>query len=79
VLRPLPGTLTLGEIGQELEVPESTLKSHTRAIYRKLGVTSRPDAIQRGQDLGILLSGTAESVASDHTAGRRAPRSLRGH
>lgn len=63
VLRLLRGTLTLGEVGQELYVSKNTIKSHTQAIYRKLGVTDRRDAIRRGQDLGILLSGRATSVA----------------
>jgi ATP/maltotriose-dependent transcriptional regulator MalT len=58
VLRLLRGTLTLREIGQELGVSKNTIKSHTQAIYRKLRVADRHDAIGRGQDLGILLSGT---------------------
>ncbi len=32
----------------------NTIKSHVRAVYRKLGVSSRRDAIQRGRELGIL-------------------------
>jgi ATP/maltotriose-dependent transcriptional regulator MalT len=50
----LAGTLSLREIGQEMYVSLNTVKSHTRAIYRKLGVTNRHDAIRRGRELAIL-------------------------
>ena len=56
VLRFLAGTLSLREIGEELYVSMNTVKSHTRAIYRKLGVSSRHDAIRRGRELAILPS-----------------------
>jgi LuxR family transcriptional regulator, maltose regulon positive regulatory protein len=55
VLRFLPGRLSLREIGQQLDVSRNTIKSHTRAVYQKLGVSSRHDAIQRGRELGLLL------------------------
>ncbi len=54
VLRSLRGSLSLRQIGEELYVSPNTIKSHTRAIYRKLGVSSRPDAIRRAQERGIL-------------------------
>ena len=54
VLRLLRGTLTRREIAQELCVSANTIKSHVRAVYQKLGVSSRRDAIQRGRELGIL-------------------------
>jgi ATP/maltotriose-dependent transcriptional regulator MalT len=54
VLRFLHGTLSLREIGQELHVSQNTIKSHTQAIYRKLGVSTRYDAIQRCRELGLL-------------------------
>jgi ATP/maltotriose-dependent transcriptional regulator MalT len=50
----LAGTLSLREIGQEMYVSLNTVKSHTRAIYRKLGVSNRHDAIRRGRELAIL-------------------------
>ena len=53
VLRMLGGTLTLREIGHELYVSANTVKTHTQAIYRKLGVSSRHDAVARGKRLGI--------------------------
>ncbi len=53
VLRMLGGTLSLREIGNELYVSPITVKTHTQAIYRKLGVSSRHDAVARGKRLGI--------------------------
>lgn len=57
VLRFLGGTLSLREIGQALYVSQNTIKSHTRAIYQKLGVSNRHNAIKRSRELGILLQG----------------------
>jgi LuxR family maltose regulon positive regulatory protein len=54
VLRQLLGTLSLREIGRQLDVSQNTVKTHTRAIYRKLGVSTRRDAIVKGHDAGIL-------------------------
>lgn len=54
VLRMLATDLTLREIGQELYVSLNTIKTHTRAVYQKLGVSSRKEALQRGRELAIL-------------------------
>jgi ATP/maltotriose-dependent transcriptional regulator MalT len=54
VLRLLPEALSAREIAQELYVSVNTVKSQIRAIYRKLGVSSRQAAITRGRDLGML-------------------------
>lgn len=54
MLQLLRGTLTCRQIAQELYVSATTIKSHSRAIYRKLGVSSRYDAIQRAHELGIF-------------------------
>jgi LuxR family maltose regulon positive regulatory protein len=53
VLRLLAGTMSLREIARELYLSANTVKTHTRAIYRKLGVTTRHDAVERGRRLGI--------------------------
>jgi ATP/maltotriose-dependent transcriptional regulator MalT len=53
VLRLLATGLSLREIGRELYVSLNTVKSHTRAIYRKLDVSNRDDAVHRGRQLGI--------------------------
>jgi LuxR family maltose regulon positive regulatory protein len=54
VLRSLLGPASLRESAQVLNVSMNTVKTHTRAIYRKLGVSTREDAVQRGRALGIL-------------------------
>jgi LuxR family transcriptional regulator, maltose regulon positive regulatory protein len=54
VLRLLRGTLSMREIGRTLNVSQNTVKTHASAIYRKLGVSSRQDAIRRGIDMDIL-------------------------
>jgi LuxR family maltose regulon positive regulatory protein len=54
VLRLLRGSLTHSEIAAELSLSPNTIKTHTRAIYRKLGVRTREDAVTRGLDQGIL-------------------------
>lgn len=53
VLRLLRGTLSLREIGQELHLSPNTIKTHTRVIYRKLGVSTRGQAVEQGRRVGI--------------------------
>ena len=54
MLRLLRGTLSRREIGAELGVSPNTVKTHTQAIYRKLDVSNRHDAVERGRDTGLL-------------------------
>ena len=42
------------EIGGQLDLSQHTVKSQAMSIYRKLGVSSRSQAIQHGRDLGLL-------------------------
>jgi LuxR family transcriptional regulator, maltose regulon positive regulatory protein len=53
VLRYLASRLTTSEIGSELYVSVNTVRTHTKAVYRKLGVGSRQDAIAEARRLGI--------------------------
>jgi len=50
----LPTHLSLREIGERLYITRNTVKTHTIAIYRKLGATSRSEAVARGRALGLL-------------------------
>ncbi len=54
VLEMLPTHHSLGAIGTELFVSRNTVKSHTIAIYRKLGVSGRGAAVDRARELGLL-------------------------
>ena len=54
VLRLLAGDLSQREIGAELYISLNTVKGHTRSIFRKLGVSSRADAVARGRELFLL-------------------------
>jgi LuxR family maltose regulon positive regulatory protein len=54
VLHFLPTNLSLAAIGQRLYVSRNTAKSHAAAIYRKLGVTSRSDAVDIARQAGLL-------------------------
>ena len=49
VLRLLPTSLTPREIASELYLSLNTVKTHTRALYRKLGVQSRHAAIEEAR------------------------------
>jgi LuxR family maltose regulon positive regulatory protein len=46
--------LTFREIGQQLYVSQHTVKTQAISIYRKLGVSSRGQAVQRVQEIGLL-------------------------
>jgi LuxR family maltose regulon positive regulatory protein len=54
ILRLLPTSRTRSEIAQELYISINTLRTHLKNIYGKLGVNSRQEAIQRGQELKLL-------------------------
>ena len=54
ILRLLASNLSQREIGSELYVSFNTVKSHTRSIFRKLGVGTRAEAVARGRELGYL-------------------------
>jgi len=53
VLRMLQGSLSLHDIAVQLYLSDNTVKTHARAVYRKLGVHSRAEAVTlaRGRSL----------------------------
>ena len=54
VLRLMPGGLSEREIAGELYLSFNTVHTHVTAIYRKLGVSSRDEAIGHARDTGLL-------------------------
>ena len=54
VLRLLRSGLTERDIGRELYLSFNTVHSHVKAIYRKLGVSSRAAAIERARADGLV-------------------------
>lgn len=53
VLRLLASQLTQREIGRHLDMTVNTVKSHTQNLYRKLGVSSRADAVAKARSLHL--------------------------
>jgi LuxR family maltose regulon positive regulatory protein len=47
--------MTFQEISQQLYVSRNTIKSQAIALYRKLGVSSRSQAIRRAREIGLLV------------------------
>jgi LuxR family maltose regulon positive regulatory protein len=54
VLRLLATDLTGPELARHLVVSLNTLRTHTRNVYTKLGVSGRRAAVTRARDLGLL-------------------------
>lgn len=54
VLRLMPTDSSLREIAGALYLSPNTVKTHTRSIYRKLSVSSREEAVERGRALGLV-------------------------
>ena len=54
VLRYLPSNLSAPEIAAEVFLSTSTVKTHMRHVYEKLGVHKRTEAVERARDLGLL-------------------------
>jgi LuxR family maltose regulon positive regulatory protein len=54
VLQFLPSHLTFPQIGEHLFLSSNTVKTHALAIYRKLSVSSRDEAVVRARALGLV-------------------------
>jgi LuxR family maltose regulon positive regulatory protein len=54
VLQFLPSHLSIREIAERLYVSPNTVKTHARALYRKLDASSRAEAVVRADETGLL-------------------------
>jgi len=54
ILRYLPTMMSNQEIAGELYVSVNTVKTHLKAIYRKLDAADRRHAVVRGRELGLM-------------------------
>ena len=54
VLRYLPSNLSAPEIAAEMFLSTSTVKTHMRHVYEKLGAHKRTEAVDRARELGLL-------------------------
>jgi LuxR family maltose regulon positive regulatory protein len=54
VLQFLPTHLSFAQIGEQLYVSRNTVKTHVIAAYRKLGATSRAEAVDKARLLGLV-------------------------
>jgi len=54
VLELLPTRLTVAHLADRLYLAPATIKAHLRAIYRKLEVGSREEAVERAREIGLL-------------------------
>jgi ATP/maltotriose-dependent transcriptional regulator MalT len=69
ILRLLRTRLSQREIADELFVSVNTVKTHSRAIYRKLGVSSRQAATDRARELELLDTQRTEPAARTRPEG----------
>lgn len=54
ILQDINRGMSNAEIGEELNLKITTVKSHIYSMYKKLGVNSRVQAILKGKEMGIL-------------------------
>jgi len=65
--------LTAGGIAEQLSVSSHTVKAEVKSIYRKLGVSSRNEAVQKASAIGLLGSSGSQDVVARSTATERGP------
>jgi DNA-binding CsgD family transcriptional regulator len=72
ILELLPTHLTLAQIAADMFISRNTAKSQVAAIYRKLAVANRDEAVRRARETALLLPAQAdphaEPARGDHQA-----------
>ncbi len=53
-LQYLPSHLSFREIGEAIHVSPNTIKTQAQAAYRKLGASSRAEAVERAREAGLV-------------------------
>jgi LuxR family transcriptional regulator, maltose regulon positive regulatory protein len=61
VLRRLADGQSLREVANDLFLSLNTVKTHRRTIYRKLGASTREEALERAAELGVAQDSVTES------------------
>jgi len=54
VLRHLPTQQSFDQIGEQLQLPRAIVRTVAITIYRKMGVVTRADAVQKALVLGLI-------------------------
>jgi LuxR family maltose regulon positive regulatory protein len=65
VLRFLPTHLSFPQIAEQLIVSPNTVKTQAQGLYRKMGVTSRGEAVEHARTAGLLENHGSRPGASD--------------
>ena len=65
--------LSFKEIGERLHVSRNTIKTQAISVYRKLGVSSRSEAVALAEELGLVeaVEALADRLELDDPIGRR--------
>jgi LuxR family maltose regulon positive regulatory protein len=69
VLQFLPGHLSYPEIAAQAFVSPNTVKTQAQSIYRKLGASSRREAVELAQEAGLLDRASPASGDADPATG----------
>ncbi len=65
-----PTHLSVKEVAERLQVSPATVKTHVASVYAKLGATSRSDAVEKMQHLGLALDPVGADASTTLTASR---------
>jgi DNA-binding CsgD family transcriptional regulator len=68
VLLQLAAGKTNEQIGKDMFLSESTVKTHIRRLFQAWGVTSRGRLVEAARDAGLLPCGTCRRPAEDRAA-----------
>lgn len=67
-LQYLPSHLSFREIGDRIHVSPNTVKTQAQAIYRKLGASSRGEAVDQARSAGLIGDESIASIDPKSTA-----------